>query len=404
MMNRRSNTAGGEGGTAKNDKSIAFDDILKVIKLGTEEFKELLTQGLFSNINMRNERGESLLMIQCINNCLNGVMLLPEHGADVNITDGQGNSALILACRHYNDNAKEECAEIIKLLAAKGANINASSNFSFSISECFRGTALIEACIRGRLEVISLLLELGAAINNPHQSPLIVACSWYKMDVVRLLIAHGADVNIIDSGGLISLGVACERGYDDLVKELLDRGADINVITGIYPKGKLFLDACARCRLSTVKLLLDRGADVIGSEETTPTPLIAACYKGSIDFARSLIEHGADVNLSREDGITPLMAAVINSCDLALIDLLLEYGADINAEDGGSSVLEYANSHTIHSIFMHLLACGADLFRADGVTLIPYSPHSHLAMNPSLINKYAAINRRSNREMKPLLK
>ena len=100
MTTKRSKTTKSEGKSSKKARSISLDGILKVVRLGTaEEFQELLTQGLISNINMINERGETLLMIQCINDCLNGVNLLLEHVSDVNITDGQCNSALILACQ-----------------------------------------------------------------------------------------------------------------------------------------------------------------------------------------------------------------------------------------------------------------------------------------------------------------
>ena len=108
-MTKRSNTAGGEGRYAKKARTISFDGILKVLRLGaTKEFDELLTQGQISNINMTNARGETLLMIQCINHNLSGVKLLLVHGVDANIRDDQGNSALILACRNYKVYAKEE--------------------------------------------------------------------------------------------------------------------------------------------------------------------------------------------------------------------------------------------------------------------------------------------------------
>ena len=51
-------------------------------------------------------------MIQCINTHLKGVELLIGHRADVNITDGLHNTALILACRHCKDDEKEECSEM----------------------------------------------------------------------------------------------------------------------------------------------------------------------------------------------------------------------------------------------------------------------------------------------------
>ena len=75
-MTKESSTACTDGDEARNTNAISFGDILKVIKEGTtEEFNELLNQGQVSDINMMNDRGKTLLMIQCINHSLKGVKL-----------------------------------------------------------------------------------------------------------------------------------------------------------------------------------------------------------------------------------------------------------------------------------------------------------------------------------------
>ena len=384
-----------------------FDDILKLFKVGTaEEFEELLTQGLISNINMTNGRGESLLMIQCLNNCLRGVKLLIDHGADVNITDAQGNSALILACRHYKDDAKGECSEIIKLLASKGANIKSTPMFTSEIHGHRHGTALFEACISNRLDVVKLLLELGAATNDTHQNPLIESCELRRIDVVRLLIAHGADVNISDYGSRTSLGVACICGYDDIVELLLDNGADISPVINRDNETSMII-ACICGHESTVKLLLDRGADVnyVGVRFT---PLGAACQHGQFEVARLLFERGADVDISSMNGHTPLtVAAAAYQLNRDLVDLLLEYGADINAESGGYCALSMAAGLDRRESIILLLERGADLFKEDGVTPIAHTTSGLFTTDPeivALVEKYSEINKRANRVIKPLLK
>ena len=406
MTTKKSSKGSNDGEEALNTKAISFLFILKVIRKDTgEEFKELLTQGL--NINMVNGKGKTLLMIQCINLSLKGVKLLLEHGSDVNITDSRGNSALILACRHYKANCKEECADIIKLLVAKGTNINMSSRFPPTLRDYYRGTVLLEACIRGRLDVVTLLLELGADINDSYQNPLIEACTLRRINVVRLLISYGADVNGSNNYGNTSLGVACIYGFDDVVKVLLGHGADTNLLQGVNKLTPLVI-ACMNGHVSTIKLLLDRGADINYICEGR-TPLLTACYYGKICVVRYLLQRGADANAYSTTGITPLMAMSGYSCNCPLLDLLLEYGGDINAESGeGGCPLSFAAERYRRENVKLLLERGADLYKEDGITpAIAFTTHGLFTSDPeiaALVVKYSEVNKRAYRALQPLLK
>ena len=283
MVKKRSHSASSGGEKSKKTKVISFDGVLKVIRLGTaEDFQELLTQGLVSDINTTNDKDETLLMIQCINRCLKGVKLLIEHGVDVHIKDGHGNTALILACRNYRDYNKEESSEVIKLIVSKEANMNVVSMFPSLIRGYERGTALFEACINGRLDIVRLLLELGAATDDADQNPLIESCALNSMDVIRLLVSHGVDVNAMDYYGHTCLSVACEKGYDDIVELLLDHGADMNLVRDMYHYNPFVL-AIMHGRVSTVKLLFDRGADVHRVGDVVP--LLAASQHGQVGVA-----------------------------------------------------------------------------------------------------------------------
>ena len=61
-------------------------------------------------------------------------------------------------------------------------------------------TALAGAAGRGNLEMIRLLLDAGADVNDggPHVRPLCRAAHVGHLDAVKLLVAHGADVNLPD--------------------------------------------------------------------------------------------------------------------------------------------------------------------------------------------------------------
>ena len=409
MPKKKSGTVIIDGEEARNTNAISFGGALKVINEGAaEKLKELLNQGL--NINMTNDRGKTLLMIQCINHGLKGVKLLLEYGADAKITDFWGNSALILACRHHKANCKEECAKIIKLLTAKGADMNSASVLSSAIRHegYGKGTALFEACIRGRVEVVRLLLELGADINVTHQNPLVEACTFRRINVVKLLISYGADVNARNHYGHTSLGQACGYGFDDIVEVLLNHGADMYLFIPQGPnKLNPLIIACMNGNVSTVKLLLDRGADVNYMCDGR-TPLQTACYYGDIRVARYLLKRGADSNASSPYGLTPLMTAARDSCNCFLLNLLLEYGADINTECRGHCALSIAAEKYWRENVILLLERGADLFKEDGITpVIAYFSYSIFTSDPdiaALVKQYGELNKRANREIQPLLK
>ena len=100
-------------------------------------------------------------------------------------------------------------------------------------------------------------------------------------------------------------------------------------------------------RLESARLLLDAGAAIEQADANAITPLLAAIANNHPDVARLLIERGANVNAVDWYGRTPLWTAVearnmdfdnntfVNNVDraplLALIDVLLDKGANVNA-------------------------------------------------------------------------
>ncbi|KAH9959779.1 ankyrin repeat-containing domain protein, partial [Russula dissimulans] len=110
-------------------------------------------------------------------------------------------------------------------------------------------------------------------------------------------------------------------------------------------------------------LISTHGQDVLSNSGVRGTPLHAASYKGHIDTVRILLNHGADVNAEGRWG-SPLR--LCSACDGGhseiVIELLLEYGANINARTAiNDTPLFMASRSGVLESVQILLRRGADV-------------------------------------------
>ena len=145
-------------------------------------------------------------------------------GADVNIKDTDGNTALMLASANKN-----HANEIVKLLLDKGADINAKDNYG--------QTDLILAAYNGFTEVVKLLLDRGADVNTKMQDGMTAlwAASFIghdRTEIIKLLLDKGADVNAKSTNGITALMLVSRHGLTEIVKLFLDKGVDVKGTDG----------------------------------------------------------------------------------------------------------------------------------------------------------------------------
>lgn len=87
----------------------------------TDVPSEVVTLNNSSNCNRRNSSGQSALSISSLNCFLEGIMLLIEKGADVNLADAFGRTPLHLACENTESIEHHKC---IFYLLDHGAEVN----------------------------------------------------------------------------------------------------------------------------------------------------------------------------------------------------------------------------------------------------------------------------------------
>ena len=93
-------------------------------------------------------------------------------------------------------------------------------------------TALMLAAAGGHLEVATLLLAKGAAIDSCNifnTDALMLACWKGHVELVKLLLDHGAAIDARGDRGTTPLMWAASEGHADIVKLLIARGARLDL-------------------------------------------------------------------------------------------------------------------------------------------------------------------------------
>lgn len=327
------------------------------------------------------------------------VTRLLEEGADINYGAIQVPTALAAASRSNR-------VAMMKLLLDKGAKVDARGGESVTPLGAASSTGqmaaiqllldkgadpdygIYPASRKGQTAIIELLLGKGAYVNayGEHlDDPLNAACLKGHKATVKLLLKNGAGIYArgetadIEFGetwsieqevavrgygrqkGLYSaLCVACGNHQGSLVQlliELLERSA---ATEGQKP-GKYsnaLLRACvSKADLQSVQLLLQCGADANYGPDR---PLQQACYVGNHGIVQLLLEYGADVDGRDETKDTALMMAASFGHE-EIVKMLLKQGADINAQSNshGTALIAAARKGKNSSVQL-LLENGAD--------------------------------------------
>lgn len=182
----------------------------------------------------------------------------------------------------------------------------------------------------GPVEMVALLLDSGAAIEQPGRNglrPLHNAVDLGHKDIVALLLQKGAKVDATEDLGRTPLvNFAARAGKDiEIAKMLLAAGADPNIESAKADDSPSALQYAAETGdIELAKLLIAAQAEINHRNAYGWTPLHQAVLNVRPEIVRLLIAHGADVNLPNNLGHAPIYYA---ANDAVLKQLLIDAGA-----------------------------------------------------------------------------
>jgi uncharacterized protein len=318
----------------------------------TAEAKRLLAA--HADVKAANNYGVVAMQLAADASNTEMIQLLLKAGADPDSPNPDGETALHLVARAGN-------LEAAKMLLRAGAHVDAHERFGGQ-------TPLMWAAARRHPEMVELLAAKGADVNARSLirdfqrvataesrakfldrggfTPLLYAARENCRECVEVLLKHKVDVDLPDPSGMSPMVIAMMNGNWDIAKRLIEAGADVNEWDNFGQAPLHVAIGNIRSRSNgnpldqdrpnkatgreIIQLLVERGANPnqqtyykppgrggfgagVGFGSATgrgTTPFLMACANGDLDVVKLLLAHGANPKLATADGQGPIILAV----------------------------------------------------------------------------------------------
>ena len=243
-----------------------------------------------ANVNVTDEEGITTLMLAVLCNNLYLVKTLIEAKADPNIVLWKYNkTALIMAAENghldifeyllpltTDEKQREYACEILPegMLYRERCNDVITQN----LVHYARYNDVL-----GMEELISHGIDLNK-FNERGENALHIASSFGNLDVVNLLIKAGANLDLLSVSGSSAVEIATRDNQPDIVTILIEAGASLDV-----KGGTLLMIAAARNHKKVAKVLINSDIDINAKDSYGDTALEIArkCrYAKMIEFLR----------------------------------------------------------------------------------------------------------------------
>ena len=152
----------------------------------------------------------------------------------------------------------------------------------------------VTVCVAGKLPTVLCVHVCVSLCVWQVNSPLYCVCMCVSLCVWQ--------VNSPCCGNLVPIQLAMNKN-SAVSSLLIQYGADVHLLRTVSLDDKLF---------------------------TSQSPLMVAILRKNVHLGRLLLEHGEDVNQTFPDSLEAPIHQAVRNLDLAMIDLLIQFGADLN--------------------------------------------------------------------------
>ncbi len=357
-------------------------DFLDAIKRGDlVKIKSYLNNNI--DINMIDNNGNTALINAISNNHFNTAKLLIKSGADVNISNKNKETALMMfKLNPSGSNNIDSIIDMMNFLIKYNVNINDSDT---------NGKTILMKFVNVNYRLTKFLIDKDANINDKDKdgktalvyainnfNPFIQGNSNEMLIYIELLVENGAEVNIKTNTGETPLIVASEKHSDEIVDFLIKKGANVNekdkkgetallkvfkytglnsiqgTVNGDIPKtldillkakanihiknnqgNSVFSLAVERNLSIPIKLLLDNGVDIAKEDiDINALFLKSLFHNDNFELANYLLANGVDIDHKDKDENTFLLLAIEELYSMGYIEVveyLIGNGVDIDA-------------------------------------------------------------------------
>lgn len=324
--------------------------------------------------------------------------LLLSHGADPTLLNCHSKSAIDVApTRELQERLSYEFKGHCLLEASRQADPARVKKYlsieTVNFKHPFTGDTALHCGISSpypkRKQVTEALIRKGANLNEKNKeflTPLHIAADKSHFDVMDLLLKHGAKVNGLDGLGQTSLHRCAREGNIQACRIMLSYGVDPTIVSlqgytaaqvanenvqkilndppsaGVDVEYQL-LESSKAGDVEVVKRILHDHPHVVNCRDVDgrqSTALHFAAGYNRVAVVEHLLQHGADVHAKDKGGLVPLH----NACSYGhyeVAELLVKHGANVNVADLWKfTPLHEASAKGKYEIVKLLLKHGAD--------------------------------------------
>jgi len=261
--------------------------------------------------------GFTALLYAAREGCAECARHLAEGGADLNLTDPEGCTPLLLSILNAN-------FDVAGYLIRKGANVNKWD--WYGQTPLYAAVDLNTVPHGGRpdrpsldetpsVEIVKMLLDAGANPNaqlklaQPYRAvgpdrgadgmitigstPLLRAAKAFDVAAIKLLLERGALPNLPNNGGYTPVMAAAGLGSRDH-----------------DTRGRFLTEDVPGRSIEALKLLLEGGGEINATDNRGQTPLHGAAFWGWTPVVQFLADRGAKLDAKDNQGKTPLDSAM----------------------------------------------------------------------------------------------